>query len=54
MKNKKYAPKKLLEIDGSVRVYWRKGSGNINVYRYGAMDKYDLKKMIQKINSYMG
>ncbi len=43
MKNKKYEPKKLLEIDGSVRVYWRKGSGNINVYRYGAMDKYDLE-----------
>ena len=43
MKNKKYEPKKLLEIDGSVRVYWRKGSGNINVYRYGAMGKYDLE-----------
>ena len=43
MKNKKYEPKLLGEIDGGVRVYWRKGSGNINVYRYGAMDKYDLE-----------
>eukprot|EP00944_MAST-04C_sp_MAST-4C-sp1_P003851 g3851.t1 len=42
MRNK-YQPKKLLEVDGSVRVYWRKGSGNINVYRYGADDKYDVE-----------
>ena len=33
----------MLEVDGSVRVYWRKGSGNINVYRYGADDKYDVE-----------
>ena len=41
-KEGKYKPLAPLEIEGSVRVYWRGGSGNVNVYRYGADGKYDI------------
>jgi len=41
-KEGKYKPLAPLEVEGSVRVYWRGGSGNVNVYRYGADGKYDI------------
>ena len=41
-KQGKYKPPTPMEVEGSVRVYWRGGSGIVNVYRYGADGKYDV------------
>ena len=42
-KTKRYKPVQPLEVEGSVRVFWKGGSGGINVYRYGADGKHDLE-----------
>ena len=33
----------------SLRVYWRKGSGNVNVYRFGADGAYDVELVDSRI-----